>query len=208
MGLREFLIPQDEVFFTLFDQLSSVVLKGSAELVTLLDNFPEIAGRTRVIKNLEHEGDRLTHEIYDKLNTTFITPLEPPGDLPFASVQDDVSTISTYPRARWDTTGSPSPMPTCELARIIQLSVLELQAATHQLRKIKDPQIIEQRCIEVNRLENLADEVLSRAIQDVFHTNDPIRVLKYKDIYDFLELATDKCEDVANILSDIAIRHA
>jgi uncharacterized protein Yka (UPF0111/DUF47 family) len=139
---------------------------------------------------------------------TFIIPLEPQEISHFASVMDDVLDYidgSTRKMAYYGITEPDAHMR--ELARLIQLSVLELQAAVSEIRQIKDPQSIERHCIEVNRLENLADEVLSQAIIDIFHTNDPIHVLKYKDIYDFLELATDKCEDVANILSDIAIRH-
>jgi uncharacterized protein Yka (UPF0111/DUF47 family) len=95
-----------------------------------------------------------------------------------------------------------------ELAKLINLSVTELAEAIKLIRKIKDPREIERRCIEVNRLENVADEVLAHAITDLFRTTDAVNIIKLKDVYDHLEFATDKCEDAANVLSDIAIRHS
>jgi len=94
-----------------------------------------------------------------------------------------------------------------ELARLIQLSVVEIEEAVKGIRTLKKPRQIEQRCIEVNRLENLADDVLNHAINELFKSTDALAIIKKKDIYEYLELATDKCEDVANVLSDIAIRH-
>jgi hypothetical protein len=95
-----------------------------------------------------------------------------------------------------------------ELIRLIQLSVIEIEQAVKCIRSIKDPMQIEKRCIEVNRLENVADDVLAHAIKDLFKTKGAVDIIKYKDIYEYLEIATDKCEDVANILSDLAIRHS
>lgn len=95
-----------------------------------------------------------------------------------------------------------------QLAKLIRLSVIEIEKAVNGIRSIKDPGLIEDRCIEVNRLENVADGVLAHAIMDLFKTNDAVTIIKLKDIYENLEIATDKCEDVANVLSDIAIRHA
>lgn len=95
-----------------------------------------------------------------------------------------------------------------EMAKLIQLSVVELEEAVKEIRFMKNPRLIENRCIEVNRLENLADDVLAHAINDIFRTEDAIAIIKRKDIYEHLENATDKCEDAANVLSDIAIRHS
>jgi uncharacterized protein Yka (UPF0111/DUF47 family) len=95
-----------------------------------------------------------------------------------------------------------------ELAKLIHMSTVEIESAVKGIRSIKDPRYIEERCIEVNRLENLADDVLAHAVTDLFKTNDAIAIIKFKDIYEHLETATDRCEDVANVLSDIAIRHS
>ena len=95
-----------------------------------------------------------------------------------------------------------------ELAKLIHMSTSEIESAIKSIRSIKDPKYIEERCIEINRLENLADDVLAHAITDLFKTTDAITIIKLKDIYEHLEIATDNCEDVANTLSDIAIRHS
>jgi uncharacterized protein Yka (UPF0111/DUF47 family) len=95
-----------------------------------------------------------------------------------------------------------------ELAKLIHMSTVEIESAVKAIRSIKDPKYIEERCIEVNRLENLADDVLAHAVTDLFKTTDAIKIIKLKDIYEHLEIATDNCEDVANTLSDIAIRHS
>ena len=209
MGIKEWVVPQDQTFFDLFDQLVAVVRKGSDELVLLVQDGQDISAKIRTIKDLEHEGDRITHEIYEQLNVTFITPLEPQEISHLASALDDILDYidgSARKMGYYGITESDAHMR--ELATLIQVSVSELQEAVIQIRQIKDPQAIEARCIEVNRLENLADDVLAHAITDLFQTQDAIHILKFKDLYDWMEIATDKCEDVANILSDIAIRHA
>jgi uncharacterized protein Yka (UPF0111/DUF47 family) len=209
MGLKEWVVPQDQAFFDLFDRLAAVVRKGAEELVVLVQDHQDMPAQIRRIKDLEHQGDTITHEIYERLNVTFITPLEPQEISRLASALDDILDYidgSARKMGYYGVTASDAHMR--ELTKLIELSVMELQEAVTQIRKIRDPQAIEQRCIEVNRLENLADDVLAHAIVDLFHTSDPIRILKFKDIYDWLEMATDKCEDVANVLSDIAIRHA
>ncbi len=208
MGIGEWVVPQDRVFFDLFDQLATVVRNGSDELLLLVVNSPVTAARIRSIKDFEHEGDRITHEIYEQLNVTFITPLEPQEISHLASSMDDILDYIDGSARKMGYYGITEPDAHIrELAKLIQLSVSELQEAIRNIRTLKDPEAIEARCIEVNRLENLADDVLSHAITDLFHAQDPILILKFKDIYDWMEIATDKCEDVANILSDIAIRH-
>jgi uncharacterized protein Yka (UPF0111/DUF47 family) len=209
MGLREWVIPQDRVFFDLFDQLAMIVRKGAEALMLLVQDGTDMSAQIRAIKDLEHEGDKITHEIYEHLNVTFITPLDPQEISHLASAMDDILDYidgSARKMGYYGITEADAHMR--ELAKLIQLCVSELQEAVSHIRKITDPQAIEARCIEVNRLENLADDVLSHAITDLFRTADPIHILKCKDIYDWLEMATDKCEDVANVLSDISIRHA
>ena len=95
-----------------------------------------------------------------------------------------------------------------ELAKLIHMCTIEIESAVKGIRSIKDPRYIEERCIEVNRLENLADDVLAHAITDLFKSDNAITIIKFKDIYEHLETATDRCEDVVNVLSDIAIRHS
>ena len=209
MGLKEWIIPQDAIFFDHFDRLSAVLVLASYRLVDLTDNFGELKDYAKQIKQLEHEGDKITHEIYEQLNISFITPLQPDEISHLASSLDDVLDYIDSTTRKMDYYEIPEVDAYMrELIRLIQLSVIEIEQAVKCIRSIKDPMLIEKRCIEVNRLENLADDVLAHAIKDLFKTKGAVDIIKYKDIYEYLEIATDKCEDVANILSDLAIRHS
>ncbi|HOP67330.1 MAG TPA: DUF47 family protein [Methanoregulaceae archaeon] len=209
MGIKEWLIPQDKVFFDLFDRLAAVVVLASYRMVDLVDDFSDIKAKVRQLEQLEHEGDKITHEIYEQLNRTFITPLDHEEISRLASALDDILDFIEGTAQRMYNYGiSDADSHMVEMAKLIQLSVVELEEAVKEIRFMKNPRLIENRCIEVNRLENLADDVLAHAINDIFRTEDAIAIIKRKDIYEHLENATDKCEDAANVLSDIAIRHS
>ncbi len=209
MGIKEWIIPQDQIYFDLFEQLARVVLKASDELVTLVEGTADLKATVRAIKDLEHQGDKIAHDIFEHLNVTFITPLDPQEISTLTSALDNVLDYIDGSARKMEYYGIlESDVHMKELAKVIQLSVSELTHAVQQIRKISDPMRIEARCIEVNRLENIADDILAHAITDLFQTHDAITIIKLKDIYEWLELATDKCEDAANVLSDIAIRHA
>lgn len=209
MGLRELLIPQDKIFFDLFERQVAIVTESANQLVALAENFTNVKEKRHAIELLEHQGDQVTHDIYETLNKTFITPLDPEEISGLASALDDVLDYidgSAEKMLYYGIESTDSHI--LELSKIIRLSVIEIEGAVKGIRAISNPKYIEARCIEVNRLENLADDVLAQAIMDLFKSNDAITIIKYKDIYEHLEIATDHCEDVANVLSDIAIRHS
>jgi hypothetical protein len=212
VGIKEWVVPQDKVFFDLFDRMARTVVSAADMLVEFIENFEKIENikeQCRTMKEIEHEGDEITHQIYEQLNLTFITPLEPEEISRLASALDDIldyidgTMQQMYSYGITETDNS-----MIELAKLIQLSVIEIERAVNGIRNIKNPHQIEERCIEVNRLENVADNVLGHAIMDLFKTKDAITIIKLKDVYENLEIATDKCEDAANVLSDIAIRHS
>ena len=209
MGLRELLIPQDKVFFDMFEKQAAIVKEAAWLLVALTEDFTNVKEKRHAIEKLEHKGDLMTHDIYNQLNTTFITPLDPEEISRLASSLDDVLDFidgATEKMYYYDIGATDVHMR--ELAKLIHMSTTEIESAVKGIRSIKDPRYVEERCIEVNRLENLADDVLAHAVTDLFKTTDAIAIIKYKDIYEHLETATDRCEDVANVLSDIAIRHS
>ena len=209
MGLRELLIPHDKVFFDLFEKQAGVVKEAAWRLVALTEDFTSVKEKRHEIEKLEHKGDQITHDIYDQLNRTFITPLDPEEISRLASALDEVLDYidgATEKMFYYNLGATDTHM--IELAKLIHLSASEIEGAVKGIRSIKDPRYIEERCIEVNRLENLADDVLAHAVTDLFQTTDAIMIIKLKDIYEHLEIATDHCEDVANVLSDIAIRHS
>ena len=209
MGLRELLIPQDKAFFDLFEKQAGIVKEAAWQLVALTEDFTNVKEKRHAIELLEHKGDMITHDIYDQLNRTFITPLDPEEISRLASSMDDVLDYIDGATEKMYYYGiDATDLHMIELAKLIHMSCAEIEAAVKGIRSIKDPRYIEERCIEVNRLENLADDVLAHAVTDLFKTTDAIAIIKFKDIYEHLETATDYCEDVANVLSDIAIRHS
>lgn len=188
--------------------MAATVASAADLLVEFVENFDNVKEQCYRMKQIEHQGDEIAHEIYEQLNRTFITPLEPEEISRLASALDDILDYidgTAQQMYGYGITETDDHM--VELAKLIQLSVIEIEKAVNCIRSIKDPNVIEERCIEVNRLENIADNVLGHAIMDLFKTEDAITIIKLKDIYENLEMATDKCEDVANVLSDIAIRH-
>ena len=209
MGIKELLIPKDTTFFDLFDHQAEIVKEAAHQLSTLTEDFTNVGEKRSAIETLEHAGDQITHGIYEHLNRTFITPLDPEEISRLASTLDDVLDCIdgvTEKMLYYHIENTDAHM--IELSKLILMSTIEIESAVKAIRSLKDPRYIEERCIEVNRLENLADDVLALAITDLFKTSDAIAVIKLKDIYEQLETATDHCEDVANVLSDIAIRHS
>jgi len=209
MGLRELLIPHDKIYFDLFEKQAGVMKEAAWQLVALTEDFTNVKEKRHEIEKLEHKGDQITHDIYKQLNSSFITPIDPEEISALASSLDEVLDYidgATEKMYYYNIGTTDAHM--IELAKLIHMSTSEIESAVRGIRSIKDPRYIEERCIEVNRLENLADDVLAHAVTDLFKTNDAITIIKLKDIYEHLETATDYCEDVANVLSDIAIRHS
>ena len=209
MGIKELLIPKDTIFFDLFERQAEIVKEAAHQLITLTEDFTNVKEKRHAIELLEHKGDQITHDIYEQLNRTFITPLDPEEISRLASTLDEVLDYidgSAEKMFYYNIESTDSHM--IELAKLIHMSTSEIESAVKGIRSIKDPHYIEERCIEVNRLENLADDVLAHAVTDLFKTTDAITIIKLKEIYEHLEIATDNCEDVANTLSDIAIRHS
>jgi uncharacterized protein Yka (UPF0111/DUF47 family) len=202
-------IPPDKVFFDLLERQAVIVTEAAHQLLDLTKNFTNVTERRHEIEVLEQRGDQITHDIYERLNRKYRPPFDADEISKLASALDEVLDYidGTIERMLYYGIQS-SDMYMIELAKLIHLSSIEIEAAVKYLRSLKDPRYIEERCIEVNRLENLADDELSKAMINLFRSNDSITIIKLKDIYDNLEMATDYCEDVADILSDIAIRHS
>lgn len=207
MGVREWLIPQDQIFFDLLEKESKKILEGAGLLVRLIDNYKNVASARRRIKTIEHDSDEIVHEIYERLNRTFITPIDQEDMTHLVCAYDDVldlifgvvNRFYLYPLAK------PTPQMK-KFSRIIFRQVKELDEAIRRIKKM-DQKEIDRRCIEAHRLENLGDETLNQAIVSLFKEKDSIEIIKQKEIYEFLENATDTCEDVANAIREIVIKY-
>lgn len=209
MSLKDWLIPQDKHFYDLFEQQADVVKKAANHLYYMIENFDDIKNQCHKMKTYEHAGDDNTHSIYQLLNKSFITPIEPEEISRLASGLDDIiDAIDDTSRKMFFYDIGLTDKYMLESAKLIRLQAEEVEKAVLGIRDLKDPQKVSDHCIEINRLENLADDVLAVALQDLFKTNDAIRIVKFKDVYETLEFTTDRCEDVANVLGDIAIKHS
>ena len=209
MGVREWIVPQEKLFFDLFEKQAAVLIEAADHLVSIIEDYSDIKNKVHKMKQLEHRGDEITHSIYEHLNRTFITPLEPEEISNLASALDDILDYIDGTAQQMLVYGiEETDAHMTEFSKLIALSVVEIHGAVRGIRDMKNPKYIEERCIEINRLENLADDVLGHALKELFETDDAITIIKMKDIYENLENATDKCEDAANVLGDIAIRHS
>lgn len=210
MGIKEWLIPQDDVFYSLFEDHAKTVVSASKILEQMMNKEIDAILAQKAIKDLEHEGDAITHKIFDVLNRTFITPLDPLEISRLGSALDDIldyiddsaeKIVTYYSISDYDST-------MIQFSSIIRRSTEQIEIGVKSIRNHSKLSDCESCYIEVNRLENMADDLLSQATRSLFECKDPIRIIKLKDIYECLEISTDKCEDVVNILSDICIRHA
>lgn len=209
MGFKEWIIPQDKHFFNMLDNVSQNVLDGSIAFLDMVNNYENIIEKQQKIKDIEHHGDDFVHEIFEELNKTFITPIDHEDISKLASAFDDVLDCIDGTAMRLTLYEIKKPEENLiKLAEVVLQQVSELRYATLGLRKINNPKEIEKRCIEVNRLENVADDIYKTSVAELFKRNDPIEIMKLKEVYERLEFATDMCEDAANVISDIVVKNS
>jgi predicted phosphate transport protein (TIGR00153 family) len=201
------LFPREESFFDLFNQTATNVLEAARMLRDLLDDYRDVDARTGAIKTLESKGDDLIHTIIDRLNRTFVTPLDREDIYDLAKQLDNVLDWIEAAAARLPVYRIAQPTDRArELAHII-VSVAE--AIVDAVRNLTKFDRIDGSLQEIHRLENLADHVQRNAVADLFNNaRDAIEVIKWKEIYDTLEEATDQGEDVANVLEGIKTKHS
>ncbi|MBT1070659.1 DUF47 domain-containing protein [Pelotalea chapellei] len=203
------LIPKEEKFFLLFKQMTGNIIEGAKLLKEMLDNFDNPSESQRKIKDVEHKGDSITHEIIQKLNKTFVTPLDREDIYALASKLDDIIDLIDASAARVIMYNVESIPPEAKsLGFIILQSCYAVDKAVAMLGQKSNEQIFAA-CVEINALENEADRVSREAISRLFdEEKDPIQLIKWKEIYETLERATDKCEDAANILESVVVKNA
>lgn len=204
--------PQDKVFFYHFEASAANVLKMSEDLVLAMASEPG-AQRTAILERLvlqERANDDLTHTIFQDLARNFITPIDREDIHALASSLDDVADYILASAKNLDMYRIEKPDATCkELARLVNQGAKIVQLAVHHLRDLNKPYAHQQFVIDVNSMENEADEVCDAAIEQLFaNGKDAIHLIKMRDTYMMLEMATDKCEDVANVIESIMLKYA
>ena len=209
MGFKEWIIPQEKHFFALLDQQADVVLEGAEALLDLTKDFTDVAQKRDNLKEIEHRGDDLVHTIAEELNKTFVTPIDHDDMSKLASRMDDVlDYIEAASHRMWAYQLKAVPPEMVKLTEVVVGSVKEVNHAVKDLRNFKRKNEILQHCIEINRWENVGDDITHEAVANLFRGNDVFELIKLKEIYEHLEMATDKCEDVADVIKDIFIKNS
>ena len=203
-------VPREQKFFDYFESSARNVVKAAERLKRLLDEWGNIAESVSEITELEHEGDRITHQIMKQLYSSFVTPLDREDITLLAHTLDDVI---DFIQAAADSmllykVDQPNQRAK-ELADVIVQATSEVARALPQLRHRAELNQMIERCVEINRLENMGDMVYRSAIAELYNnTSDITQIIKWREIYEHMESATDRCEDVANVLEGIALKHA
>ena len=203
------LFPREIDFFEIFDRAALNVTKAATLLVALMENFDNLEVRTKEIYEVEQEGDILTHEIMKKLNKTFITPIDREDLHSLASSLDDVVDLIWAAVDRLSVFKiKKSTEEAVKMSKDILATTEAMHKAIHKLKE-KNYNHVQDYCIEINRLENMVDRDFRDALGKLFdEVTDPILIIKWKEIYEHLEDASDKCEDVANVLEAIVLKYA
>jgi len=208
--LKFSLLPRQSKFFDLFEDSARNMVKASQALKEMIDQWEMIGGRVAEITEMEHTGDTITHQIIAQLHRTFVTPFDREDIALLAHTMDDVT---DFIHAAADAMliykiDQPSQRAK-DLAAIIVAAAAEIEKAVAGLRRHVELKGILERCVEINRLENMADRVFRSAMAELFDdTMDITQVIKWREIYEHMESATDRCEDVANVLEGVALKHA
>ncbi len=202
-------MPTEERFFELFKDQTKNILKGAGLLCKLVGDHTDAEDLSKQIEAAEHEGDITTHEIADRLNRTFNTPFDHEDIHELAARMDDIldDIEATADRMFLYEAGQPGPE-MVTMAETLLAAAKALEGAIGGLHDVnKNARRILDYCIEIHRLENMADEQSRLALAKLFRGTDALYALKWKEIYDHVENATDKCEDVATILEGIVVKH-
>jgi predicted phosphate transport protein (TIGR00153 family) len=203
-------MPREEGFFDLFEEGARNVVKAARCLKELVDTWQDVEQKVNEITELEHQGDAITHKIAAQLHRTFVTPFDREDIAELAHTMDDVidfihAASDAMILYRVDRPGQRAK----ELAGIILEGATEIERAMPQLRHRGDLKHILKRCVELNRVENAADVVYRSALAELFaDSTDIAHIIKWREIFAHMESATDRCEDVANVLEGVAVKNA
>jgi uncharacterized protein Yka (UPF0111/DUF47 family) len=199
--------PKDRVFFDLFEEATENAVRGADLLDQMLAHYPDRSDLARDIVICEQEGDRITHDIHTRLNSTFVTPIDREDILALTSALDDIIDLIDEVADYLGLYKIEAPMEQAQrLAHILVQATREIAKAMPRLRSFQD---LSHFTVEVNRLENDGDRTSRDAIASLFHGGiDPMVVIRWKDIFERLEEAIDACEHVANTLAGIVIKNS
>lgn len=207
--MLSFFLPKQNQFFVQFSKQAALCVEAAKLLEKLLADPTNVEEQARRIKQLEHDADEVAHQTIDMVHATFVTPLERGDILRLVSRIDDVVDLvegTSQRLALYDIHEIRSEAP--EMARVLTLACEDLVRAIAGLADLKNPEAIRKACVDVNKRENEADTIHRMAIARLFkEATDPLYVIKWKEIFETIEGATDRCEDVANLVDSIVVEN-
>lgn len=209
-SLLQILIPKDKKFFPLFEKATGNLVAISKTLYEMTNTSQPEKRREliRQIEHMEHIGDNITHDIYNELSSTFITPFDREDINALTSAIDDIVDFIHGSSKRIELYKIETMTPAIiKLSELILSSAQELNVAVSELKNMRDVSRIKEACVKINSIENHADDIFDNAIARLFEEEkDAVKVIKMKEILSALETATDKCEDVSNVINTIIIK--
>jgi predicted phosphate transport protein (TIGR00153 family) len=203
-------MPRSDDFFSDFEKQAAATVEGTRLLKDLLDDFTDVKRKCQAIRDVEHLADDITHGAFERLHKNFITPFDRSEIYRLVSRIDDVLDLANAAAERLGLYEITSAIPEArELATVLLAQTKKMEEAVHGLRNVKDPEKVLDACKEMNVLENQADTALREGVARLFKSGlDALTVMKWKEILDLIETATDRCEDVANVIEGVVIEHA
>ncbi len=205
-------LPKDRIFFQLFENVAQELVKMGEKLKTMV-NEPDFDKRAQLVQELEdmeHVNDDLTHNIFTELGKNFITPFDREDIHYLASALDDIADyIYSSAKKIHFYRVNPNDMGIQKMAELIAVGCVQVQKAVTELRNMKNMRQITDALVSINSIENQADDIFDMSIERLFATEpDAKEVIKKKEIYQVLEIVTDKCEDAANVIESIIVKYA
>lgn len=209
MRIRDLILPEDKVFFTLFKEMAEKIAEAATTLNEITHELPGGTEKGHKVRQIEHYGDEITRKIFEQLDESLITPLEPEEIARLAPVFDDVLDKIDWVTHQLCNYGIPATNDVLkEYSYLVLLAGTEITQAVESLSTLKNPDEVKIHSQEISRLYNLSTELLSRAVLELFKTQDLLLIIKLKDIYESMAKVMEKCNDVGHALNDIAMAHA
>jgi len=209
MRIRDLILPQDHVFFALFKEMGEQIIESSATLNEITHELPMGTEKAHKVRQIEHHGDEITRHIYEQLNESLITPLEPDEISRLAPALDDVLDRIDWVTHQLCNYGIPATNDVLkEFSYLITMTAAEIDHAVADLSTLRNNEDVKSHTVEISRLYNLSTELLSRAVLELFKNQDLLLIIKLKDIYEGMAKVMEKCNDVGHALSDIAMAHS
>jgi predicted phosphate transport protein (TIGR00153 family) len=202
-------IPREEKFYDLFEELADKIEEGSNLFLDMLLNYNSFEQRLSKLKEIEHEADIITHRTYEKMHTTFLTPIDREDIYALVNKMDSILDMTEASAIRMSLYKIKAPKEELiQQAKILNGATAKVKQVVRGLRDMKNAKMILDACIEINTLENAGDQILRSAMANLFEREkDPFELIKWKEIFERFEEAMDVCEDVSNIVEGIVLKN-